>query len=149
MSKRLKGMRSTFILWVIPQLMRDKNQREGEKQWGISNAKDGEWNRSRARRRRGLMYHTTAIQFTVTSTLQINTHRAHQSSPQECAALLSPLKLTSSCHSSVSKSTKCMWAHLTVTKCRVRMTALRWGVRKSGCEKVKCQRSKKNASIGS
>lgn len=37
-----------------------------------------------------------------------------------------------------------MWAHLTVTKCRVKMTALRWGVRKSGCEKVKCQRSKKH-----
>lgn len=53
------------------------------------------------------------------------------------------LKLTSSCHSSVSKSTKCMWAHLTVTKGRVRMMALRRGVRKSGCEKVKCQRSKK------
>lgn len=36
-----------------------------------------------------------------------------------------------------------MWAHLTVTKCRVRMMALRWGLRKRECEKLKCQRSKK------
>lgn len=75
-----------YFMSVIPQLTRDKNER-GEKQRGISNAKDDELNRSHTRKRRGLMYHTTPILFIMTPHLQINTNRTYHSFPSRvCSA---------------------------------------------------------------
>lgn len=93
--KKVKGHEKYFyFMSIIPQLMRDKNQREGEKQRGISNAKDGEWNRSHARRRRGLMYHTTAVQFIVTP----HPANQHQQSPSIFPSKVCSVTLTSKTH---------------------------------------------------